>query len=243
MQGGVTLGGKGPAHVVAAEAQLNQSTGEATFRGHARLWQETNFVSGPVIVLNQHLQTLVARSSDPAEPVRVVMLSAARGRATRQAAKAARRTGIGAGGQILRAASAYCGRCRVGDSRARRRAEVLRRGAQGGDARRRAGRGGCGDGHGDIFVRCGGTAVDAGGKPRRKRRRAERRAQGMQAQVDQMKATGHVVLTSQGRRGTGEQLVYHGRDRGICADWHCSRATEDERSGAWNGDGRSFDFR
>jgi lipopolysaccharide export system protein LptA len=74
--GGVTLGGKGPAHVVAAEAQLNQSSGEATFHGHARLWQQTNFVSGPVIVLNQHLQTLVARSSDPAEPVRVVMLSA-----------------------------------------------------------------------------------------------------------------------------------------------------------------------
>ncbi len=74
--GGVTLGGKGPAHVVAAEAQLNQSSGEATFHGHARLWQQTNFVSGPVIVLNQRLQTLVARSSDPAEPVRVVMLSA-----------------------------------------------------------------------------------------------------------------------------------------------------------------------
>jgi lipopolysaccharide export system protein LptA len=35
-------------------------------------------------------------------------------------------------------------------------------------------------------------------------------AQSGQAQVDQMKATGHVVLTSQGRRGTGEQLVYTG---------------------------------
>jgi lipopolysaccharide export system protein LptA len=69
-EGGVTLGGKGPAHVVATEAQLNQFTGEATFRGHARLWQQTNFVSGPEILLNQHLQTLVARSSDPAEPVR-----------------------------------------------------------------------------------------------------------------------------------------------------------------------------
>ncbi len=39
-------------------------------------------MSGPVIVLNQHLQTLVARSSDPAEPVRAVLLSAgATGRA------------------------------------------------------------------------------------------------------------------------------------------------------------------
>ncbi len=35
-------------------------------------------------------------------------------------------------------------------------------------------------------------------------------AQSGQAQVDEMKATGHVVLTSQGRRGTGEQLVYTG---------------------------------
>ena len=33
---------------------------------------------------------------------------------------------------------------------------------------------------------------------------------GGQAQVDRMTATGHVVLTSQGRRGTGEQLVYSG---------------------------------
>ena len=31
-----------------------------------------------------------------------------------------------------------------------------------------------------------------------------------QAQVDHMTARGHVVLTSEGRRGTGEQLVYTG---------------------------------
>ena len=34
-------------------------------------------------------------------------------------------------------------------------------------------------------------------------------AQG-QAQVDRMTAKGHVVVTSEGRRGTGEQLVYTG---------------------------------
>ena len=76
---GMTLGGKGPAHVVAEEARLNQSIGEATFLGAARLWQQTNFVSGPVIVLNQRLQTLEAQSNDPSEPVRVVMLSAGNG--------------------------------------------------------------------------------------------------------------------------------------------------------------------
>ena len=30
-------------------------------------------------------------------------------------------------------------------------------------------------------------------------------------QVDRLTAAGHVVLTSEGRRGTGEQLVYSGR--------------------------------
>ncbi len=63
-QGSLALGGNGPAHVIAAEAQLNESTGEATFRGHARLWQQANSVAAPEIVLNQHLQTLTARTTD-----------------------------------------------------------------------------------------------------------------------------------------------------------------------------------
>jgi lipopolysaccharide export system protein LptA len=35
---------------------------------------------------------------------------------------------------------------------------------------------------------------------------------GGQSQVDRMTALGHVVITSEGRRGTGEQLVYTGED-------------------------------
>ncbi len=72
----LSFGGKGVAHVVAAEAELNQLTGEATFRGHARLWQVANSVSAPLIVLNQHLQTLVARSSDTGDPVKLALMSA-----------------------------------------------------------------------------------------------------------------------------------------------------------------------
>jgi len=34
---------------------------------------------------------------------------------------------------------------------------------------------------------------------------------GAAAQVEQMTARGHVVITSQGREGTGEQLVYSGK--------------------------------
>jgi lipopolysaccharide export system protein LptA len=76
-QDGMALGGQGPAHAIAAEAQLHQATGEATFRGHARLWQQANSVSAPVIVLDRTRQTLVARTADSGEPVRAVMVSAA----------------------------------------------------------------------------------------------------------------------------------------------------------------------
>ena len=223
-QSGVTLGGKGPAHVVAAEAQLNQSTGEATFRGHARLWQQTNFVSGPEIVLNQHLQTLVARSSDAAEPVRVVMLSAG-GRG--QEFDTTRRAD---GGE-------QCGREAVGafgDQSARRRAEVLRCRSQSGDAWRAAGGGGCGDRNSDIIVRFGGARSDAGGRSRGRRRR-----DGASGSHDGNGACGaDFTGTARHRR---ETCVLR-RKRGLRADRDCSSAAEDERSGARNGDGRSFDF-
>ena len=52
------------------------TTGEATFRGHARLWQQANSVAAPVIVLDRERQTLVARTTDAAEPVRAVLVSA-----------------------------------------------------------------------------------------------------------------------------------------------------------------------
>ena len=208
---GVTLGGKGPAHVVAAEAQLNQSSGEATFHGHARLWQQTNFVSGPMIVLNQHLQTLVARSSDPAEPVRVVMLSAGAagsGKAT-DAGGDTGSAGAGSAQSAGQAAVSNAGGQPATPSVIRVRGGELRYS----DAERKAVM------HGGTLgavVAETGTATsssdavelllmpagnhDASGAP----------ALNGQAQVDQMKATGHVVLTSQGRRGTGEQLVYTG---------------------------------
>ena len=74
-----TLGGQDPAHVVAAEAELHQSQNgqqsEATFRGHARLWQQANSVTAPVLVLRRPQQSLEATSSDRNEPVRVTMLN------------------------------------------------------------------------------------------------------------------------------------------------------------------------
>ena len=58
-----TLGGDGPAHAVAAEAQLHRDTGQATFQGKARLWQQGNSISAPVIVLDRKRQTLTAKTT------------------------------------------------------------------------------------------------------------------------------------------------------------------------------------
>ncbi len=74
--GAMALGGQGAAHAVAMEAQLHQATGEAIFRGHARLWQMVNSITAPVIVLNRTQQTLVARGASAADPVRVVLQNA-----------------------------------------------------------------------------------------------------------------------------------------------------------------------
>ncbi|HVN93807.1 MAG TPA: LptA/OstA family protein [Terracidiphilus sp.] len=200
--GAVTLGGKGPAHVVAEEARLNQSTGEATFRGHARLWQETNFVSGPLIVLNQHLQTLAARSSDPAEPVRVVMLSAENGLAKTGNHESGANSGNSPGsGSASSAASVI--RVSGGDLRysdVERRA-VMRGGALGAVVAETGTATSSSDVVELLLVPAGSRDANRGAQPR---------TGGMQAQVDRMKAVGHVALTMQGRRGTGEQLVYTG---------------------------------
>jgi lipopolysaccharide export system protein LptA len=197
-RGGVTLGGKGPAHVVAAEAQMNQTTGEATFRGHARLWQQANFVSGPEIVLNQHLHTLVARSSDTAEPVRVVMLSA---------------SGEGAGKRSTQPEGQPAGQSAGSNAEGQPPGPAVIR-VRGGelrysDADRRAVM--HGGSLGAVVAETGTATSSSDAVELDLMPAGDHEASGGEtAQVDRMTAMGHVVLMLQGRRGTGEQLVYSG---------------------------------
>jgi lipopolysaccharide export system protein LptA len=177
--GGMALGGQGPAHVVAAEAQLHQPTGEVTFRGRARLWQQANSIAAPVIVLDQGRHTLTASARDSADPVRVVLVSAG---------------GVASGMPAEKSNQPSVIRVRGGDLKY---SDVERKAVM----------------HGGVL----GTVVaetataasvsnevevtllppaKTGGKD------------GGQGQVDRMTARGHVVLTSGGRRGTGEQLVF-----------------------------------
>ena len=182
-QSATTFGGNAPAHVIANEAHMNQSTGEATFRGSARLWQEANSVSAPVIVLNQHLQTLSASTSDSAQPVRAVLLSSG-------GAPGMNAGQNGTAGQAGKTPAPSVIRVRGGDlwySDAEHRA-VMHAGVLGA-----------------VIAETENGTSSSDGLDLRLMPAGET---GGQAQVDRMTATGHVVLTSQGRHGAGEQLVY-----------------------------------
>jgi lipopolysaccharide export system protein LptA len=183
------FGGKDPAHVIAAEAELKQATGEATFRGHARLWQQANSVAAPVIVLDRQKQTLLAHSADPAEPVKAVLLSTAGAEMGAAGKKAAN------GSAQKKSAPAVIG-IRGGDlkySDAEHKA-VMRGGALGAVTAETPTATTVSNEVELLLLPPGNHAGRDGG----------------QAQVDRLTARGHVSVTSGGRRGTGEQLVYTG---------------------------------
>lgn len=188
---GISLGGQGPAHGVASEAEMNQASGEATFRGHARLWQQANSVAAPTIVLDRARQTLVARSTDPSEPVRAVLVSAPPASGKEQAKQAAGKT---AAPSVIRV--------RGGDlkySDAQHRA-VMHGGALA------------------TVVAETGTATSVSSEVEllllppgnRAGKESGTTQEKGSAQVDKLTARDHVVVTSEGRRGTGEQLLYTG---------------------------------
>jgi len=188
------LGGQGPSHVISSEAQLHQATGEATFRGHARLWQQANSVAAPVIILDRQKQTLIAQSTDPAEPVRAVLLSTGnpdhpanpkspspdpiRGYPAHTPSKQSVITVTG--GNLK-----YSDAERLAIMRADSLASVTTETATAKSSS---------DEIDLVLLPAGNHAGKDGG----------------QSQVDHMTALGHVVVTSDGRRGTGEKLVYTG---------------------------------
>jgi lipopolysaccharide export system protein LptA len=178
---GLTLGGEGPAHVIASDAELHRETGEATFRGQARLWQQSNSISAPVIVLDQGRQTLVARSSSTGQPVNLVLLSG---------------NGLQAPGQPKSAKSSTPSviHVRAGElkySGAERKA-TLHAGAAGPVLAQTAEISSSSNEVEIVLLPPGNHAGPDGSA----------------GQLDSLTARGHVVVTSNGRRGTGEQLVY-----------------------------------
>ena len=184
-QGNIALGGQGPAHAIASEAQLHDNPGGATvtFRGQARLWQQANSIAAPEIVLDREHHALTASSKDAAEPVRAVFVSAG-GLAT----------GKDSGGKQT-AASVI--RVRGGDLRYSDADRVaLMRGGALDRVVAETGTAICISNEVELTLHAAGSHADAGNGA---------------AEVDRMVARGHVVLTSEGRRGTGEQLLFTGQ--------------------------------
>jgi lipopolysaccharide export system protein LptA len=174
------FGAQGPTHVIAEQAELNRSSGAATFKGNARLWQQGNSVVAPVIVLDRTKQTLTAESKDSKNPVQVVLVSATAAVPGKP------------GGQKQSGPSVI--RVRGGDlkySSAERKA-VMRAGAAGNVISSTADATTVSNELELILLPPGNHA----GKD------------GAAAQVDRMTSTGHVEISSEGRRGIGEQLVY-----------------------------------
>ena len=194
-----TFGGQGPAHAIASEAVLHQATGEATFTGDARLWQQDNSVAGPLIILDRQAQTLVARTTNPSDPVRVVLLSSTQPSSPAQSASHA------ANSTAARPASAQPSaptviRVRGGDlkySDAEHKA-IMQGGVLG------------------AVTAETSTATSISNQielflvPPASRTSGQSQSAGSEGKVDRMIASGHVTLTSGDRRGTGEQLVYTG---------------------------------
>jgi lipopolysaccharide export system protein LptA len=177
--GSVSLGAQGPAHAVASEARLDRASGQVTFQGKARLWQQGNSIAAPVIVLDRTRQTLTARSTSAAEPVQVVMVSAAALVGKDNAAKATEPSVIRVRGGDLKYSSAE-------------RKAVVRGGAAGSVVASTAEANTTSSELELVFLPPGNHAG----------------RDGTSAQVDSMTSRGHVVVSSQGRRGTGEKLVY-----------------------------------
>ncbi len=182
LAGGVALGGQGPAHVVSAEAQLHSATNEVTFRGQARLWQQANSVAAQVIVLDRTRQTLTAQTANAAEPVRAVLVSAG---------------GAASGKDGVKSTQASVIRVRGGELRYSdvERKAVMRAGVLGSVVAETGTATSTSDAV-EVLLLPAGKAVG--------------QTTPGQAQVDHLTARGHVVLTSESRRGTGEQLVYTG---------------------------------
>lgn len=174
----VGFGGQGPAHVVANEANVQQSSGEVTFRGGVRMWQQANSITAPTIVLNRQKQTLVARGNGAAEPVRMVLLSTGSPEAKSAGKSAHAPSIVRVEGEDLKYSEAE-------------RKALMRGGAAG------------------VVARLGeatsqSSTVELLLLPTHNHVAED----GGAAQVDRVIAAGDVRVSSMGRRGLGDKLVY-----------------------------------
>jgi len=212
------LGAQGPTHIVSAEAEMRQADEEVIFRGQVRMWQGTNSITAPVITLNRKKQMLTAslpstpNKGDKGQRVQAVFLSASeqktdRNRDHRNAdQKSALQTAPQPDAAHL----------------IRLRGERLEYWADKRTARMQGGSGvvttetGNGTVTSDdvemVLVQDravhSASAKSTGGDGAEEKIHAAVSASESNSKIDHLIAHGHVVLSSGGRRGIGEQLTY-----------------------------------
>ncbi|MBS1803088.1 MAG: hypothetical protein JST28_06950 [Acidobacteria bacterium] len=176
----VGFGAQGPVHVVAQEAELKRSNGAATFRGSVRLWQEGNSIAAPMVSLDRGKQSLAAQTSSAKTPVQVVLVSAMAVLPGEQTKpKQAEPSVIRVSGGDLK----YSGSERRAVMKACLAGSVV---ANTADAKTTSN-------EVELLLLPAGDHARAGGAG---------------GQIDRMTSRGHVEVSSAGRRGVGEQLVY-----------------------------------
>jgi lipopolysaccharide export system protein LptA len=184
----LSVGGQGPAHAIAQDMQVQRATEVATFTGQARLWQQDNSVAAPVIIIDRNQKTLIARSSDASNPVRVVLLSAS--------------------SLNPPAGASPAGASPAGAAKPSTPSVIRLRGSQltySEDDRKALMVGGS---FGQVVAETG-TATSLSNSVELLLAPAGSHAS-RQGQVERMVSSGQVVVSTQGRRGTGEQLTFKG---------------------------------
>lgn len=175
------FGAEGPMHVVAQQAELKRS-GLTTFKGNARLWQEGNSVTAPLIVLDRTKQTLTAQSLNGKNPVQVVLVSEAGGAPGKLGTAKQKQPSVV---RVQAGDLKYSGVERKAVMQAGAAGKVMASTADANTSSNKL----------ELTLLPPGNHAGKNGAA---------------AQVDRMTSTGHVIISSGGRHGTGEQLAYAG---------------------------------
>jgi lipopolysaccharide export system protein LptA len=174
------FGAQGPTHVVAQHAEMRKATGAAIFKGNARLWQEGNSVAAPEIALNRTAQTLSAQTTSAKTPVQVVLVSET---AAQPGAKTKTRQNGPSVITIRAGDMKYAGSERKAVMRAGVVGRVVADTAEAETSSNQI----------ELVLLPPGDHASRNGAA---------------GQVERITSTGHVEISSQGRHGVGEKLVY-----------------------------------
>jgi lipopolysaccharide export system protein LptA len=187
-----TMGGSGPVHVIAERATLDHATNRDLFYGSlqapARMWQDPDSLLAPVIEIDRNQNLLKAWGEDTGTaPVVNANFTSAIGNNQQQSV-------VRVHSQTL----VYSDKTRQGDFHGSVTAEQTNEAIHADDAL--------------MFLKPAPAAGPA--KPAQSAGTSSATAGGQKqgSQLDHMIATGHVVFTQPGRKGTGEKLVYTADD-------------------------------